>query len=67
MTRDPHLSMDALPGVYQDTRVHKVDDVPGVVEDVFARIVSIGDVVGQCTPDITIQVRLHFTLLKRRK
>ena len=62
---DTHLSMDSLPGVNQDTRVHEVDDVPGVVEDVFARrIVSIGNVVGQRAPDVAIQVRFHFTLLK---
>ena len=64
VTRDTHLSMDALPRVNQDARVHEVDDVPGVVEDVFARIISIGDVICQRAPDITIQVRLHFTLLK---
>lgn len=62
VTRDTHLSVDPFPGVYQDTRVHEVDDVPGVMEDVFASIVSIGDIVGQCAPDIPVQVRLHFTL-----
>ena len=65
---DTHLSMDPLPGVYEDTRVHEVDDVPGVVKDVFAsRIVSIGNVVGQRAPNVAIQVRFHFTLLKQEK
>ena len=41
---NPHLSMDALPGVYQDAGVHEVDDVPGVGDNVLGGVVSIGDV-----------------------
>ena len=41
----PQLPMNALSGVDQDARVDEVE-VPGVWEDVFACVVSIGDVVG---------------------
>ena len=41
----PQLPVNALSGVDQDARVDEVE-VPGVWEDVFAGVVSIGDVVG---------------------
>ena len=63
-TGHPHLTVDALPGVDQDAGVHEVDDVPGVGEDVLAGVVSIGDIIGKRAPDVPVQVRLNFTLLK---
>ena len=63
-TGHPHLTVDALPGVNQDAGVHEVDDVPGVGEDVLAGVVSIGDIIGKRAPDVPVQVRLNFTLLK---
>lgn len=54
----PQLSVDALPGVYQDARVHKVK-VPGVRQHVLAAIVP-----GQAAPHISVQVCFHFALLK---
>ena len=54
----PQLPVDALPGVYQDARVHKVK-VPGVRQHVLAAIVP-----GQAAPHISVQVCFHFALLK---
>ena len=54
----PKLSVDALPGVYQDARIHKVK-VPGVRQHVLAAIVP-----GKAAPHISVQVCFHFALLK---
>ena len=54
----PQLPVDALPGVYQDARVHEVE-VPGVSQHVLAAIVS-----GETAPYISVQVCFHFALLK---
>ena len=54
----PQLPVDALPGVDQDARVHKVK-VPGVGQHVLAAIVP-----RQAAPHIPVQVCFHFALLK---
>ena len=54
----PQLPVDALPGVNQDARVHKVK-VPGVRQHVLAAIVP-----SQTAPHISVQVCFHFALLK---
>ena len=54
----PQLAVDALPGVYEDARVHKVK-VPGVGQHVLAAIVP-----REAGPHIPVQVGFHFALLK---
>ena len=64
VTTNTHLSVDTLSGIYQDVGVDKVDDVSGVCEDIFTRVVSIGDVGGESVPDVSVKISLNLTLLE---
>ena len=59
------LPVNALARVDEDalTALHKVDDIPGVREDVLV-VLRAGDVAGERAPDVAVQVGLHFTLLQ---